>query len=143
MKVLAAVSGKTQAECPDPVEAVASFPWPAGSTVRVLSVAESVHPIPALLTAHRNAGAATAQDIAASVAADLQGRGFTAEGVWIEGDPTRAIAEHAGEWGAELIVVGASDRPPVEKFFLGSVSQAVVKRSSCSVPVVKSGPGGA
>jgi len=139
MKVLVAVSGKIEADCPDLAEAVASFPWPAGSTVRVLSVAESVHPIPALMTAHRSAPDAAAQDIAASVAADLQSRGFTADGVEIQGDPEHAIAEYAAEWGADLIVVGASDRPRVEKFFVGSVSEAVVKHSSCSVLVVKSG----
>src|ERR1051325_6741866 len=91
MKVLVAASGKMDAECPDPVAAVAPFPWPAGSSVRVLSVAESVHPIPALMTGHRGDTDAAAQDIAGSVAADLQSRGLTADGVGIQGDPKHAM----------------------------------------------------
>jgi nucleotide-binding universal stress UspA family protein len=57
--------------------------------------------------------------------------------VSLEGDPKTKIIDFAKEWGAELVVVGSCDLPAVERFFVGSVSQGVVKHSPCSVLVEK------
>src|SRR4051812_19268405 len=144
MKILVAVSGSE--DCADQIGAVASFPWPANTSVRVLSVAENVHPPVAGLLAGdldvldvQRSGDAAARNVAESAAADLHDRGLDAEGVEIEGNPHNAISDYAGTWGADLIVVGACERSAVEKFFVGSVSQSVVKHAPCSVLVVKPG----
>ena len=55
-----------------------------------------------------------------------------------EGNPKRALAEAAEEWGADCIFVGSvgfSNR--FERFVLGSVSAAVAARAHCSVEVVR------
>lgn len=53
------------------------------------------------------------------------------------GDPKRLIVEEAEKWGADCIFVGARGLNMIERFFIGSVSGAVVARAHCSVEVVR------
>src|SRR5437667_1697791 len=145
MKVLIAVSGMREESCGDPVAAVTSYPWPTEAAFRVLTVAPPVHPpvaglIPgAFDIADVQRTADTMADNAAAIAAaQLKDRGFVAEGVSQEGEASSAIVEYAKTWGADLIVVGSCDRPAIERFFVGSVCQSVVKHGPCSVLVAKS-----
>jgi nucleotide-binding universal stress UspA family protein len=78
-----------------------------------------------------------AANVCSSAVAVLRDHGWQAEGVSLEGDPKTKIIDFAKEWGAELVVVGSCDLPAVERFFVGSVSQGVVKHSPCSVLVEK------
>jgi nucleotide-binding universal stress UspA family protein len=75
----------------------------------------------------------------ASAVAQLQSRGFHADGASPEGDPKSMIAAYAKEWGADLIVVGSCDKSRLETFFVGSVSRSVVAHAPCSVLVAKTG----
>lgn len=50
------------------------------------------------------------------------------------------ILESAAGWKADLVVVGASNTPSIEKLLLGSVSRAVVHGSTLPVLVVRSAP---
>lgn len=54
-----------------------------------------------------------------------------------EGDPASAILKTAEEFRPDLIVMGSHGRGPVERFFLGSVSDAVVHRWHGAVLVVR------
>jgi Universal stress protein family len=47
------------------------------------------------------------------------------------------IIEKAGEWGADLIVVGSHGRKALGQFFFGSVSQKVLHEAHCSVRVAR------
>jgi nucleotide-binding universal stress UspA family protein len=143
MKILVASSG-IHDESADPVAAAAGFPWPEGSEIRVLSVADVVQPamagvVPAVLDVVEAQLTAddTAKKVASDAAAQLRSLGLRAEGVTLEGDPETAIADYARTWGADLIVVGSRDRSRVERLLLGSVSQSVVKHAPCSVLLVK------
>lgn len=53
------------------------------------------------------------------------------------GTPAATIAEFAEENGADMIVVGSHGRTGVQRVFLGSVAEAVVRRASCPVLTVK------
>ncbi len=54
-----------------------------------------------------------------------------------EGDPKSKIIEAADKWGADLIVVGSHGRKGLQRFLLGSVTEAVARHAHCSVQVVR------
>jgi nucleotide-binding universal stress UspA family protein len=53
--------------------------------------------------------------------------------------PVRAILGMADLWGADLIVVGSHGRRGVDRYLMGSVSEAVALHAHCSVEVVRGG----
>jgi len=53
------------------------------------------------------------------------------------GTPWREIVELGSELSADLIVVGTHGREGLERILLGSVAQAVVRKASCPVLVVR------
>ena len=55
----------------------------------------------------------------------------------VEGSPKQMILEEAESFGADLIVVGSHGHGAVERFLLGSVSQAVALHAKCSVEIVR------
>jgi nucleotide-binding universal stress UspA family protein len=55
----------------------------------------------------------------------------------VDGFAKTAIIESAANWGADLIVMGSHGRGSVERFFLGSVSLAVLAKAPCSVAIVR------
>ena len=54
-----------------------------------------------------------------------------------EGDPKTKIIDHARKWHADLIVLGSHGRKGLDRFLLGSVSEAVARHASCSVEIVR------
>ena len=54
------------------------------------------------------------------------------------GRPAQSIVEEAERWGADLVVVGSHGRGFWNRLAIGSVSDAVLHHSPCSVLVVKS-----
>jgi len=56
--------------------------------------------------------------------------------VW-EGEPGDAIVAAADSESADLIVVGSHGRSGVSRFFIGSVSDFVVRHAHCPVMVVR------
>ena len=58
--------------------------------------------------------------------------------VW-EGDAGEAIVAAANSEGVDLIVVGSHGRSGVSRFFIGSVSDYVVRHAHCPVMVVRGG----
>jgi nucleotide-binding universal stress UspA family protein len=59
--------------------------------------------------------------------------------VW-EGDAGEAIVAAAHSENADLIVVGSHGRSGVSRFFIGSVSDYVVRHAHCPVMVVRGKP---
>jgi nucleotide-binding universal stress UspA family protein len=53
------------------------------------------------------------------------------------GDPGRIICEMAGNWNADLIIIGRRGRRGLGEFFLGSVSNYVLHHAPCSVLTVQ------
>jgi nucleotide-binding universal stress UspA family protein len=68
--------------------------------------------------------------------------GFATEGVLVEetirsGKPYREILELAGEFAADLIVLGMHGKNPVERMLFGSTAEPVVRRATCPVLTVR------
>lgn len=54
------------------------------------------------------------------------------------GDAPVAIEEYARHRGARFLVMGASERPSIERWILGSVAERTIRRASCPVVIVPS-----
>lgn len=55
----------------------------------------------------------------------------------LEGNPGDSISEYAKRTGADLIIIGESDKSGFQKFFTGSTSSSLIKDAPCSVLLAK------
>lgn len=121
------------------VESVARRLWTAGTEVKVVSAVE-----PPFITEAENQGLngnyyeiarrAIDRAIATLRASDNH---FELTGDIVEGSAKKVILDEAESWGADLIVVGSHGRRGLDRFLLGSVSQAVALHANCSVEIVR------
>jgi nucleotide-binding universal stress UspA family protein len=145
MKILIAIDGSTHSDAA--VEEVARLPWPAGSEVRVISVIElpilSLAEFPAWPDYLDEIDRALSENANAAVEAALsmlragEGKNLTLTSEIIHGSAKQIIIDDAKQWGADLIVLGSRGLGALDRFFLGSVSSAVVHHAPCSVEVVR------
>ena len=143
MKILLAVDDSKYSDAA--IREVMKRPWPAKSTIRVVTVAEKLPPPAAELwiDAHGSLEAAEGQvhehaaKISKKAAAKLGGKGVKIESVTRDGNPRSAIVDEAERWKADLIVVGSHGRTGVTRLLIGSVAQSVVSHAPCSVEVVR------
>jgi nucleotide-binding universal stress UspA family protein len=128
------------------VESVAKRPWPAGSVVRVVSV--PVFAEPRMETSYLDAdaweelrsGATAAANRSVDAALDqLRETALTANGTIPTGfeGPRACILDEADRWRADLIVAGSHGRRRLDRFLLGTVSEALALYAPCSVEVVR------
>lgn len=81
---------------------------------------------------------AWAGDLLAQAAEKLKSAGFKVTSCIEEGDPRSIILDTADAWHADLIMVGSHGRKGLERFLIGSVSEAVARYARCSVEIVRS-----
>jgi nucleotide-binding universal stress UspA family protein len=67
----------------------------------------------------------------------LSGESSLVEGTLLSGAPGAAIVAHAERIGCDLIVLGHRGLTGFERFFLGSISEYVLRHAQCPVLVVK------
>lgn len=146
MKILLATDGS---ECSATAAlSIANRPWPEGSEVRVVTVAEmpiAIAPESWILPEgyYEEIERATQQqaDLAVAAAAQaisaVQGGRLTVTTEVLAGAPKHAIIDDAERWGADLIVVGSHGYSALERFLLGSVSQSIAHHAKCSVEIVR------
>ncbi len=75
---------------------------------------------------------------AATFRNDEDRRSLTVTTDVLSGPPAEAILDDAESFGADWIFVGSHGHGRLERFMLGSVSQAVAGRARCSVSIVRS-----
>jgi nucleotide-binding universal stress UspA family protein len=126
-------------------EYVRSAPWPDGTEVTVLSVAEPPRgttaevwsgPVPYLeevLKAERE----FRQSLVTQVAGRLKGGSYTVGTTVAEGDARSAIVDFAERLPADLVVMGSHGRTGLARLVMGSVASYVISHAPCSVLVVK------
>lgn len=96
-----------------------------------------------IFTSRSDAGAANrelhaqAQRIVDRALASARARGVAAEGRVVEGKPVDVLIDAAKERQADLIVLGSHGRSGLERFFLGSVAEGVVRTAPVPVLVVR------
>ena len=73
----------------------------------------------------------------AAKASRLKAAGWKVSTEVRDGHPAAEIVEAAEEGGVDLIVLGGDGISAIERLFLGSISDAVLKHAPCSVLIVK------
>jgi len=77
------------------------------------------------------------QELARRAEERLEEAGFKVCSHVEEGDPRTSILDHAGEWNAELVLVGSQGRTGLDRLLMGSVAEAVARHAPCSVWIVR------
>ena len=143
MKLLLALDDSPCSEAV--VQFVTTQMMPAGTEVRILRVV-NVFPTLPLCYAYSPARGLEKlernqlQQAEASVAhaADrLRAAGFEVSALVQVGEPRDRILDEAAAWKADVIMMGSHGRKGADRFFLGSVSEAVARHATCSVQIVR------
>lgn len=145
MKILLAVDGS---ECSQAaVASVAARPWPQGTDIKILSALElpfmptpETWALPDSYYAQLESAATEAAQTAVNEAAEkLQNPDYHVTTEIKSGPAKTVILEEAEAWGANLIVLGSHGYSGWQRFWLGSVSNAVASQAHCSVEIVRHG----
>lgn len=145
MRILLATDGSGHSEAA--VDEIAHWHYPSDSEVRVISVVEppyfpTTYPLGGVDMEfydqiEKDAREATEKAAARLRAGDESSKLNVTTKV-LSGSPKRVILEEAEAFGADLIVVGSHGHGALERFLLGSVSQAVALHARSSVEIVRS-----
>lgn len=145
MRVLLAVDGS---DCSiAAARSVAGRRWPAGTEVKIVSAIDI--PVPAtepwyvdagLMNRLRDEETGRMRDAALTVKKIITGAGLKASLAMPIGPAKSVILDEANMWGADLIVTGSHGRRGVDRFLIGSVSEAVAMHAHCSVEVIRDEP---
>lgn len=133
MKILVAIDSSAYAD--EIFSEISTKTWPKGTTFRVATVVEpSNHwdvdqPI-------QHQAKVILDDHVARLRRKLPDT-VTASGDVMEGKPDAVILKLAGEWQADLIIIGSHGDTGVRREGLGSIAAAIVNDAPCSVEVVK------
>jgi len=137
MKILVAVDS-SDASAIAAREAAARL-WPAGTTVRVISVVEPLYgwSAPELEMALQQSGEQTVR----CAAEHFVQAGLKTTTAVLTGDPKTVVVDEAAEGHADFVVIGSHNASGVVQFLLGSVARAVARLATCSVEIVRTSPG--
>ncbi len=146
LKILLATDGSAHSKVV--LEKISNKIYPPKTEVRIVYVYETVPMITTLETmgvmqeyyvATKKDALKTAEKIAKNAAGILRKKNpsLTVTTFVIDGSPKRVILEEAEKFCADLIIVGSHGAGAVERFLLGSVSQAVALHAKCSVEIVR------
>ena len=131
MRVLLAIDPSTGSQ--HVVNEAAARPWPAGTTICILSIVDlgEWNRLPTLIEDVKRA----AHTLVQTATKKLDGHEVVSS-VQL-GYPKKAIPDIAREWKADLVMVGSRGLGGISRFFLGSVAQAVLRLAPCSVEIVR------
>ena len=145
MKILVAYDGSPAAD--HAVDEVVRRPWPPGTEVRVVSVLEAVAPVPPeigvelygpVLERIRVGQRQSLEQALRQAVEKFRGRAdLRVDCELRDGSVQRTLLEAIQAFGADLVVAGSHGATALERFFLGSVSHALVTHAPCSVEIVK------
>lgn len=142
MKILLATDGSEFSVAA--ARSVAERPWPEGSSVRVISVAEVITPAVEpwyvdvrIMESLREQSTTRARDAALAAEKIIAEAGLKASGSVLTGLAKEAIVDEAKEWGADLVVVGSHGLRGITRLLIGSVAEVVAMHAHCSVEVIR------
>jgi nucleotide-binding universal stress UspA family protein len=133
MKILLAIDRSAASQTA--IDEVAARPWPAGTSVEVISVVDTKAP---WLTSEviEEITRLTA-DLVQRAAERLTSRGLSATSEVFSGDPKEAIVSRAEEVRPDFLIAGPHGAGDLAVFLLGSVAKAIARLAPCSVELVR------
>lgn len=135
MKLLIATDLSTNSR--QMMKSIAARPWPARSTACILHIVDfSPYTLGSELL---RVAKRTSEDSLKLAAKEMESFPLKIQTEVLVGYPRNAIPKYAKSWDADLIVVG-SHGGAFGHFLLGSVAQAVIRKASCSVEIVRVRP---
>jgi nucleotide-binding universal stress UspA family protein len=144
MKILVAIDDSQYSEAV--VRQLIAQAAPRDTQVRVLHVIEAPsfpdsqawgYAVPVREVGHEQRE--EAERLVARAAQQLRDAGFSVvTGVEV-GAPKVVIIDSATQWGADLIMLGSHGRKGLDRFLMGSVSEAVSRHAPCSVQITRIG----
>jgi nucleotide-binding universal stress UspA family protein len=145
-KIMIGVDGSPEAE--QAVREVGMRVWPKGTEVRIVAVDDGKSParisrvLPtaaAMIRSSNDKAFAASRLMVEWAERELRAIGLQVSVAIEKGDAQRVLIEEAQKWDADSIFVGSRKFDGTfERFWLGSVSTAVVMKAHCSVEVVRS-----
>lgn len=143
MKILLAIDGSTGSDAA--VEQILSRPWPSGSEVKIISVAELLTTVtPENFWVPTNYYLQLEQSLQEQARTAIErtearfkkaNSPFVISTEIINGVAKDVIVEEAERWGADIIMLGSHGYRGLKKLWYGSVSQAVA--APCTVEIVR------
>lgn len=145
LRVLIAVDGSSFSKAA--VEWVASQRWKDETRFKLVMAVPLINETYTSEASHSQkllseweAGKIAAMELVEDLATKLEERIGDRTGAEVqEGDPRQIVLEKASQFHADLIILGSHGRTGLTRFLLGSVSQAVASRATCSVLIIKPG----
>jgi len=134
MKVLFALDDSKFAD--HALESVGSRPWPAGTEFRIITALE----VP---DAEFGDAESTVMDIVKQEMGKKKSflttlhPGAEVDVKVFKGMAKESILREAGDWPADLIVVGSHGRKGFKKLLLGSVAESILSHAPCTVEIVR------
>jgi len=145
-RVMIGVDGSAEAE--HAVREVGMRVWPKGTQVRIIAVDDETSPkriarvlstAAAMISNSNDKAFAASRMMVEWAERELRAIGLQVSVALEKGDPQRVLIEEAREWEADSIFVGSRKFDGTfERFWLGSVSTALVTKAHSSVEVVRS-----
>lgn len=134
MRILVGLDGSSSSDAV--IQEAARRPWPAESEFALVTVVDPFFfpKAPLLLEEARQATHKALEE----QAKPLTALGWKVSPNVILDNPRHALPRAAGEWKADLILMGSHGRGAVGRLLMGSTAQAVLRHAECSVEIVRS-----
>jgi len=133
MRILIAVDGSASSDAV--IQEAAARPWPKGTEMRLVTAVDPYFftRAPLLLDEVKlRTGEGLEED-----AQPLREAGWAVSTTALAGNPRHVLTKTAGDWKADLIILGSHGRGAFSRLLLGSTAQAVVRHATCSVEIVR------
>jgi nucleotide-binding universal stress UspA family protein len=144
MRILLATDGSSYSVAA--AQSIADRPWPHGTEIRVIGVAEVTPQIvnpayihPDLTESPVDDRIRQAQMAVSSAEQTIKAAHLTSSTTVAVGVASEAILNEADAWDANRIVVGSHGRHGLDRLLIGSVSESVAIHAMCSVEVIRGG----
>jgi nucleotide-binding universal stress UspA family protein len=133
MKILLAIDHSAASQTA--IDEVAGRPWPAGTSVEVISVVDTKAPWLTSEVIEEITRRVT--DLVQRAAGQLTSCGLTATSEVFSGDPKAVIVDRAEELRVDFVIAGQHSAGEAALFLLGSIAKAIARLAPCSVELVR------